>query len=141
MSVRDRTERRVSFNTREELGDKIDKLMVVMSRLVAKDSHEKDSSNHKYTRAEVRIGLMVREVIRTGRIVETGDNLQIIDPDRATETAMLGGIPEGMVDKIIEETIEVKGIMTTIEAGIGQEKEHLQEITVVAEIEVQVIID
>ena len=43
-----------------------------MSRLVAKDSHEKRPSNHKYTRAEVRIGLMVREVIRTGEIVEMG---------------------------------------------------------------------
>ena len=41
MSVRNRTERRVSFNTRDELGDKIDKLTVVMSRLSAKDSHEK----------------------------------------------------------------------------------------------------
>ena len=75
MSVRDGTERRVSFNTRDELGDKIDKLMVVMSRLVAKDSHEKGPSNYKYTRAEVRIGLMVREVIRTGQIVETADSL------------------------------------------------------------------
>ena len=41
MNVRDGTERRVSFNTRDELGDKIDKLTVVMSRLAAKDSHEK----------------------------------------------------------------------------------------------------
>ena len=40
-SVKDGTERRVSFNTRDELGDKIDKLTVVMSRLVAKDTHEK----------------------------------------------------------------------------------------------------
>ena len=31
MSVRDGTDRRVSFNTREELGDKIDKLTVIMS--------------------------------------------------------------------------------------------------------------
>ena len=31
--------------------------------------------------------------------------------------------------------------MTTIETGIGQEKEHLQEITIVAEKEVQVIVD
>ena len=46
-----------------------------------------------------------------------------------------------MVDKIIEETIEMKGIMTTIEVEIGQEKKHLQEITVVAEIGVQVIED
>ena len=41
MSVKDGTERRVSFNTRDELGDKIDKLTVVMSRLALKDTHEK----------------------------------------------------------------------------------------------------
>ena len=41
MNVRDGTERKVSFNTRDELGDKIDKLTVGMSRLAAKDSHEK----------------------------------------------------------------------------------------------------
>ena len=41
MSLKDGTERRVSFNTRDELGDKIDKLTVVMSRLAAKDTHEK----------------------------------------------------------------------------------------------------
>ena len=32
-------------------------------------------------------------------------------------------------------------IMITIEAGIDQEKEHLQEIIVVAEIKVQVTVD
>ena len=41
MNVRDGTERKVSFNTRDKLGDKIDKLAVVMSRLAAKDNHEK----------------------------------------------------------------------------------------------------
>ena len=41
MSVIDGTDRRVSFNTREELGDKIDKLTVIMSKLAAKDSHER----------------------------------------------------------------------------------------------------
>ena len=41
MSVRDGTDRRVSFNTRDELGDEIDKLTVVMSKLAAKDSHER----------------------------------------------------------------------------------------------------
>ena len=41
MSVRDGTDRRVSFNTKDELGDKIDKLTVVMSKLAAKDSHER----------------------------------------------------------------------------------------------------
>ena len=41
MSVRDGTDRRVSFNTREELGNKIDKLTMIMSKLVAKDSNER----------------------------------------------------------------------------------------------------
>ena len=41
MSIKEGTERRVSFNNRDELGDKIDKLTVMMGRLVAKDTHEK----------------------------------------------------------------------------------------------------
>ena len=38
MNVRDGTERKISFNARDELGDKIDMLTVMMSRLAAKDS-------------------------------------------------------------------------------------------------------
>ena len=41
MNIRDGTDKRVSFNTRDELGDKIDKLTVMMSKLIAKDSHER----------------------------------------------------------------------------------------------------
>ena len=41
MSVRDGTDRRVLFNTREKLGDKVDKLTVIMNKLAAKDSHER----------------------------------------------------------------------------------------------------
>ena len=41
MNIRDGTDRRVSFSARDELGDKIDKLMVTMSKLAAKDSHER----------------------------------------------------------------------------------------------------
>ena len=52
MNIRDGTERKVSFNTRDELGDKIDKLTVVMSRLVAKDNHEKRTFKPKYIRVE-----------------------------------------------------------------------------------------
>ena len=39
-----------------------------------------------------------------------------------------------MIDKIIEEDIEMIDIVITIEAGIDQEKGHSQEIIVVAEI-------
>ena len=46
-----------------------------------------------------------------------------------------------MKDKIVEENIEMIDIMIMIEAETGQEKGHLQEIIVVAEIEVQVTVD
>ena len=41
MNIRDVNDKRVSFNARDELGDKIDKLTVMMSKLVAKDSYER----------------------------------------------------------------------------------------------------
>ena len=41
MNIRDGNDRRVSSNARDELGDKIDKLMAMMSKLVAKESHER----------------------------------------------------------------------------------------------------
>ena len=41
MSIRDGTERKVSFNARDELGDKIDKLTVMMDRLAARDINDK----------------------------------------------------------------------------------------------------
>ena len=101
----------------------------------------KDPSNPKFIKVEVSIGLMVREAIRTDQVVEIGDNLWIIGADRITDVAILEGTLEDMVDKIIEETMEMKDIMTTIETEIGEGKEHLQEITVVTETEVQVIVD
>ena len=41
MSIRDGTDKRVLFSARDELGDKIDKLTVVMSKLAATDNHER----------------------------------------------------------------------------------------------------
>ena len=41
MNIRDGTDKRVSFSARDELGNKIDKLTVVMRKLAAKDDHER----------------------------------------------------------------------------------------------------
>ena len=41
MNIRDGTERKVLFSARDELGDKIDKLTVMMGRIAAKDSNDK----------------------------------------------------------------------------------------------------
>ena len=43
MSIREGTDKRVSFNTRDELGDKKDKLAIVMSKLAVIDNHERRS--------------------------------------------------------------------------------------------------
>ena len=41
MNIRDGTDKRVSFNTRDGLEDKIDKLTVMMSKLVVRDTPER----------------------------------------------------------------------------------------------------
>ena len=64
---------------------------------------KKGPLNPKYIRVKVRIDLIIREVIRTGQIVGTGDSIQIVGPDRTIETVILEETLEGMVDKIIEE--------------------------------------
>ena len=47
MSVRDGTDRRVSFNTKDELRYKIDKLTVVMSKLAEKIAMKESPLSHK----------------------------------------------------------------------------------------------
>ena len=65
----------------------------------------------------------------------------IIDLDKTIETTTFKGTLENMEDRIIEESIEVIGAMNMIEAEIGQEKGHFQEILVTLEIEVPVTVD
>ena len=97
--------------------------------------------NLKYIRVEVRIGLITRKVFRTGQTVGTGDNTQVVGPDKSIETVIFEETLEDMEDKIIEDDIEMIDIMIIIEAGIDQEKGHSQEIIIVAGIEVQVTVD
>ena len=66
MSIREGANRKVSFDTRDELGDKIDKLTVMLGRLAAKDNNKKDHLSPKYTKAEEedKTEVIVREIIR-----------------------------------------------------------------------------
>ena len=41
MSIGEGTNRKVSFDTRDKLGDKVDKLTVMLGRLAANDNHER----------------------------------------------------------------------------------------------------
>ena len=73
MSVRDRTDRRVSFNTKDELGDKIDKLTAVISKLAVKHSHERKPFKPQIYKSRGQIDLMVKEGTKPGQIMKTGD--------------------------------------------------------------------
>ena len=101
----------------------------------------KDPLNSIYIRVEVSIGIIIKEIIRTGQIVGTWDNIQVVGPGKTIETIFFEETLEGMEDKIIEEDIEMIGIMIIIEAETDQERGHLQVIVVVVEIEAQVTVD
>ena len=104
----------------------------------------KDPSNPRYTRAEVGVGPIIREVTRievVDHTVEVEDNMETIDLDKAIETITFDETPEGMEDKIIEKNTEIIGTMNITEVEIGQEKGHFQEAIVTIEIEVPVTVD
>ena len=64
------------------------------------------------------------------------------DPDcsHVTEGTIFRKALGDTEDKAVEGNIEMIGMMTTTEVGIGQEKDHSQEIIEVAEIEAQAIV-
>ena len=69
LNIRDGTERKVSFSARDELGDKIYKLTVMMGRL--KTVMTEDHLNLKYIKVEVlilkvRTETTIRETIKIG---------------------------------------------------------------------------
>ena len=78
-----------------------------------------------------------------GKTAEIEDNLDKIgvDPDLSQEGTIFKIILEDTVHKMAEESIEmiIIGIVVTIEARIGPERDHSQETIVVIEIEVQVM--
>ena len=63
---------------------------------------------------------------------------EVIDPDfsKITEGTIFKKTLGDMEDKIVEENIEMIGMMVTIEVGTDQEKGHFQEIIAIIGIEV-----
>ena len=78
----------------------------------------KDISNPKYIKIEVRVGLIIKEVIK----------IEIIGLDKAIKATILERTLEGMEDKIIEENMGIIGTMIITGVKIDQEKGHPQEI-------------
>ena len=64
------------------------------------------------------------------------------DPDfsKITEETTFKKVLGDIEDKVVEGNTKMIGMMNTTEVGICQEKDHSQEIIVVAEVEAQAII-
>ena len=139
MSDKDGTERRVSFSPRDELGDKIDKLTVVMSRLAVKVTHEKRPFKPQIYKSRGQNSSYGQGSYQNRSGSRNRGQLMDNRPRQNYRGSNFRGNTRGYGRQNNRETMEMKDIMTTIETEIGQEKEHLQEITVVTETEVQVI--
>ena len=104
----------------------------------------KDPSNPKCVKVEVRIGPIVKEVIRieiVGQTVENEDNMEITGLEKAIETTILERTLEDMEDKIVEENMAIICAMIIRGAGIDQKKGHSQKIMVTIGIEVPITVD
>ena len=71
MNIREGASRKVSFDTREDLGDKIDKLTVMIGKLAAKDGNRYRPFKQQIHKVEdlhhqVRTEVTVIEVIKIG---------------------------------------------------------------------------
>ena len=152
MNIRDETERKVSFNARDELGDKLDKLTVMISKLAVKDSNSKKPfkpqiykcrSSYPQNRNNDQ-----RNYQNRGRLGNRSDSRNRgqygNDRHRFQQSYTDNNFQENtrdIEDKIAKENIGITRVMATIEVGTDWEKGHSQEIMVIIGIEVQAIVD
>ena len=154
MSIREGHSRRVSFDAREELGNKIDKLMVMIGTLTVQDSgkarpfkpqihqnrgrgqnsgYNQRNYQNRY-RSDNSLSSRDRGQFRQGRGRHRFEqsyrrNYREIQEIMEEKTA------EGSMEVIIIE------VVVMIEVGIGLEKGHFPEPMTIIELEVQVIVD
>ena len=128
MSVRKGTYRRVSFNTRDELGDKIDKLTLVMSKLAAKDSQERKPfkpqiyKSRGQNRSYGQGGYQARSDNGNSGYSTNNNARQNYRDNRIRENS------RGYGRQNSRKVTGMKGMVTTIEIGIGQGKESLMKL-------------
>ena len=155
MSIRDGHHyRKVSFDTKEELGVKIDKLAVMIGKLATRDSrtnrqfkphiHQSRGRGQNRNYNQRNHQNRNRQNNRPNRR-DRGQYRQ--DRRRPRHEKILGEIIleemlDIMVDKIVEESIEIaKEMPVMIEAETGLEKGHFSEIMAIIELEVKATVD
>ena len=152
MSIKDGHNRKVSFDTKEELADKIDKLAVMIGKLAATDSgtgrqfkpqiHQSRGrgrgQNRNYNQRNYQNRYTLNNRSKSG---DRGQYRQDRSRPRYEQNYKRGNFRENMrsyVDIIIEESTETAIEMTVMtEAGTGLEKDHFPKI-MAAMLEIQV---
>ena len=144
MNIRGGKERKVLFNARDELGDKIDKLTVMMSRLAAKDSYEKRPFKpliHKsrgQSRSYNQRGYQNRGGRSNSRSTGQYGNIR---PRQNYRDNNFQRNTRGYGRQNNREENRDIGAMNITEVEIGQEKGHYQEAIVIIEIGVPATVD
>ena len=111
MSIRDDHNRKVSFDAKEELGDKIDKSAVMIGKLAARDT---GTSRH-FKPQIYQIDVEVRTEITIKRMIRTGIDQIMVSEDNTDKIEVALG-----TNKIIGEEI-LQAIV-----GPGQDQEQVQ---------------
>ena len=153
MSIRDNPSRRVTFDTGDKLGDKIDKLTVMIGKLASRDSGSvrqfKPQIYQGKRREKIEVAMldavMISEVIKinAGQIVETGDSTDKIEVDKGINKIIEEEILEVMQgcikilkDKTVEESTEIiieMKVMAVLEIETGLEKDHFLQTSTMIE--------
>ena len=89
-----------------------------------------DPLKPRYTKAEEKVGLMIREHIRPDQTIGTEAMIWVITQDRIIKVVDSEKISGETIDKTVRKGIEMREIAVAVEVeiGIGQEREPLQEI-------------
>ena len=153
MSIKDSHSRKVSFDTGEELGDKIDKLVVMIGKLATRDSRSgrpfkpqiyqgKGRGQNRGNYDRCNYGQQGHQN-RYYQIVETGDSIGKTEADpgmhkiiREEILEVMWGCIKILKDKTVEESIEIiteMKVMAEVEIGTGLEKGHFIETLLVIE--------
>ena len=142
MNIRDGTDKRVSFSARDELGNKIDKLTVVMSKLAAMDNHERRPFKPQIYKSRGQSRSYDQRTYQTrpnarNRSYDTSNNAR----QNYQGNRFRGNFRRDHRQNSRERCMGAKEIAMAIEVeiGIGQEREPLQEI--IEEIEALIVID
>ena len=90
-------------------------------------------SSHRYTKVGDKSDPMVKQDTKACQTMETGGIVQTIIKGKITEAIDSEETLKGMVDRTVEKVTGMKGMVITIETGIGQGKESLQETMVETE--------